>query len=200
MQSLIPQLSAGRVYGLIVLAGLSLTSQSCGIISDRRALSTGVVSPPPSETSKSSTEEPKPGKIPPVAKIPSHLDPSYPPLTAKPPSPRRPSVIETGMASWYGPGFHGKTTASGEVFNQEKFTAAHPSLPWGSTVKVTNLANGKSVEVRINDRGPFAKGRIIDVSRAAARALGMMGSGVATVEVEWLSGFERSAELASERK
>jgi rare lipoprotein A len=108
--------------------------------------------------------------------------------------------METGMASWYGPGFHGKTTASGEIFNQDKFTAAHPSLPWGSRVKVTNLANGKSVDVRINDRGPFAKGRIIDVSRAAARALGMVESGVATVEVEWLSGFERSAELVSEKK
>ena len=108
--------------------------------------------------------------------------------------------METGVASWYGPGFHGKTTASGEIFNQERFTAAHPTLPWGSRVKVTNLANGKSVEVRINDRGPFVKGRIIDVSRAAARALGMMESGIATVKVEWLSGFGKSAELVSERK
>ncbi|HVH90873.1 MAG TPA: septal ring lytic transglycosylase RlpA family protein, partial [Candidatus Acidoferrum sp.] len=71
--------------------------------------------------------------------------------------------METGLASWYGRRFHGKLTASGEIFKQEKFTAAHRTLPWGSRVKVTNLANGKSVEVRINDRGPFGKNRIIDV-------------------------------------
>jgi rare lipoprotein A len=103
--------------------------------------------------------------------------------------------VETGLASWYGRGFHGKFTASGEVFNQEKFTAAHRTLPWGSRVRVTNLANGKSIEVRINDRGPFGKGRIIDVSRAAARALGMVGSGIANVRVECLSGFETANKL-----
>jgi rare lipoprotein A len=201
MPSLIPQLSAGRVYGLIMLAGLSLTSQSCGIISDPtgRGLSTGVVSPVKPEAGVSSPEEPRTGRIPPVAKLPSPRDPSYAPPTAKPPPGRQPNIMETGVASWYGPTFHGKTTASGEIFNQEKFTAAHRSLPWGSRVKVTNLANGKSVELRINDRGPFAKGRIIDVSRAAARALGMMESGIATVEVEWLSGFERSAELSQKK-
>ena len=101
------------------------------------------------------------------------------------------------MASWYGPKFHGKLTASGEVFNQEKFTAAHQTLPWGSRVKVTNLANGKSVDVRINDRGPFGKGRIIDLSRAAARALGMVGQGITTVRVEWLSDSERSNKLVA---
>jgi rare lipoprotein A len=104
-------------------------------------------------------------------------------------------MVETGLASWYGRKFHGRRTASGEVYHQEKFTAAHRTLPWGSKVKVTNLANGKSVEVRINDRGPFVKGRIIDVSRAAARALGIVRAGIATVEVEWLSDSERSDEL-----
>ena len=87
-------------------------------------------------------------------------------------------MTETGLASWYGPKFHGKLTASGEVFNQEHFTAAHPTLPWGSRVKVINLDNEMSVDVRINDRGDlFKKGRIIDVSRAAARALGMVRRG-----------------------
>lgn len=203
VQSLFPtQSSLARVYALIMMAGLSLTSQSCGIISDatERTMSTRAVSPLQSEAGVPSSEERQTGRIPPIAKIPSPLEPSYAPLTAKPPSTRHPSIMETGVASWYGPGFHGKSTASGEIFNQEKFTAAHPSLPWGSRVKVTNLANGKSVELRINDRGPFAKGRIIDVSQAAARALGMVESGTATVEVEWLSGFERSAELASEKK
>jgi rare lipoprotein A len=109
-------------------------------------------------------------------------------------------VVETGLASWYGQGFHGKRTASGEVFNQEQFTAAHRTLPWGSRVKVINLANGKSVEVRINDRGPFGKGRIIDVSRAAARILGIVESGVAAVRVEWISDPEKSNELVLQDK
>jgi rare lipoprotein A len=108
--------------------------------------------------------------------------------------------VETGLASWYGQGFHGKRTASGEVFNQEQFTAAHRTLPWGSRVKVINLANGKSVEVRINDRGPFGKGRIIDVSRAAARILGIVESGIANVRVEWLSDSEKSNELVLQDK
>jgi rare lipoprotein A len=104
-------------------------------------------------------------------------------------------MVETGLASWYGPRFHGKRTASGEVFNQENFTAAHRTLPWGSRVKVTNLANGKSVQVRINDRGPFGKGRIIDVSRAAARVLGIVGSGITAVRIECLSDSEKLNEL-----
>ena len=89
----------------------------------------------------------------------------------------------SGRASWYGPKFHGRLTASGEVFNQNALTAAHPSLRFGTRVKVTNLNNGRSVIVRINDRGPYTKGRIIDVSAAAARSLGMIRSGVARVRV-----------------
>ena len=91
---------------------------------------------------------------------------------------------QTGEASWYGPKFHGKTTASGETFDQQALTAAHASLPFGSKVKVTNLSNGKSVEVEINDRGPFAENRIIDVSYAAAKALDMKEKGTTRVRVE----------------
>ncbi|HEX6173065.1 MAG TPA: septal ring lytic transglycosylase RlpA family protein [Candidatus Binatia bacterium] len=109
---------------------------------------------------------------------------------------RAPStMIETGLASWYGARHHGKRTASGEIFDQNKFTAAHRTLPWGSIVKVTNLDNEKSVEVRINDRGPFKKGRIIDLSRAAARALGMVRSGVSPVRMELLSPREIASDL-----
>ncbi len=104
------------------------------------------------------------------------------------------------MASWYGAKHQGKRTASGEVFNQDKFTAAHRSLPWGSIVKVINLANGKSVEVRINDRGPYGQGRIIDVSRAAARVLGMVASGVTLVRVELLSPFETPDDLVLQNR
>lgn len=91
-----------------------------------------------------------------------------------------------GMASWYGPGFHGRRTANGERFNQHGMTAAHRSLPLGTNVKVTNLNNGRSVVVRINDRGPFSGGRIIDLSQGAARLIGVVQSGVAPVLLEVL--------------
>lgn len=88
-----------------------------------------------------------------------------------------------GKASWYGPGFHGRRTANGERYNQNAMTAAHRNLRFGTRVKVTNLNNGRSVILRINDRGPYVKGRVIDVSAAAARSLGMIKTGVAPVRV-----------------
>lgn len=90
----------------------------------------------------------------------------------------------TGLASWYGNEFHGRPTASGERYNQNALTAAHRDLPFGTVVRVTNLENGKSVRVRINDRGPFVRGRIIDMSRGAARELDMVRAGVVRVRVE----------------
>lgn len=92
----------------------------------------------------------------------------------------------SGRASWYGPKFHGRRTANGEIFDSNALTAAHPSLPFGTKVRVTNLRNGRSVIVRINDRGPFVKGRIIDVSAAAAHILNMVNSGTASVQLEIL--------------
>ena len=92
--------------------------------------------------------------------------------------------VETGEASWYGQPFHGRTTASGERYDMNQLTAAHKTLPFGTVVTVTHLGNGRSVTVRINDRGPFVKQRIIDLSRAAARKLGMVEAGVARVRVE----------------
>ena len=91
---------------------------------------------------------------------------------------------ETGIASWYGPGFHGKSTANGEVFDENALTAAHRTLPMPSIVRVTNLDNGRSIVVRVNDRGPFAHGRIIDMSRRSAQLLGFMNKGTAKVRVE----------------
>jgi rare lipoprotein A len=91
---------------------------------------------------------------------------------------------QVGTASWYGEQFQGRQTASGEPFDMHDFTAAHPSLPLGSMVKVTNLRNGKAVVVRINDRGPVVEGRIIDVSYTAAQALGFKERGVQTVRLE----------------
>ena len=98
----------------------------------------------------------------------------------------RPLSEQRGDASFYGSKFHGRKTASGERFDQHDFTAAHRTLAMGTRVRVTNLDNGKSVVVRVNDRGPYAGKRVIDVSYAAARQLGMISAGVVPVKVEVL--------------
>jgi len=95
-----------------------------------------------------------------------------------------PDYDEVGVASWYGPNFHGKATANGETFNMNALTAAHPTLPLPSRVRVTNLENGRTLMLRVNDRGPFAKDRILDVSRRAAQLLGFAGDGTARVRVQ----------------
>jgi len=94
--------------------------------------------------------------------------------------------VHIGAASWYGPGFNGKKTASGEIFDETKLTAAHKTIPLGRRARVTHLGNGKSVEVLINDRGPYVEGRMIDLSHAAAKVLGMIDDGIAKVQVELL--------------
>ena len=91
-----------------------------------------------------------------------------------------------GEASWYGPGYHGRTTANGEKFNQNAMTAAHKTLAFNTKIKVTDLQTGKSVIVRINDRGPYAKGRIIDLSKGAAEKLGIKEKGHAEVKLEFV--------------
>ncbi|CCQ73781.1 septal ring lytic transglycosylase RlpA family protein [Magnetospira sp. QH-2] len=102
---------------------------------------------------------------------------------------------ETGVASWYGPNFHGKTSANGEIFNQWALTAAHRTLPMPSFVRVTNLENGRSVVVRINDRGPFAHERVIDMSRRGAQLLGFEKQGTARVRVQIIA--DKSRQVAS---
>ena len=92
----------------------------------------------------------------------------------------------SGPASWYGPGFHGRQTANGERYDQNGLTAAHKTLPFGTKVRVTNNKNGKSVVVRINDRGPYHGNRVIDLSKGAAQAVGLTSSGVAPVKIEVL--------------
>jgi len=99
--------------------------------------------------------------------------------------------VETGVASWYGPGFHGRRTANGEIFDQNGVTAAHRTLPLPTFVRVTNLENGRSLKIRINDRGPFANGRIIDLSRRGAQLLGFERKGTAKVRVEILEPESR---------
>ncbi|MFA6059920.1 MAG: septal ring lytic transglycosylase RlpA family protein [Taibaiella sp.] len=96
-----------------------------------------------------------------------------------------PKISEKGKASFYADFFQGRKTSNGEVFKQRKRTAAHKTLPFGTKVKVKNLKNGKTVTVRINDRGPFVEGRIIDLSKKAAKKLGMVNDGVVQVEIKY---------------
>jgi rare lipoprotein A len=99
-------------------------------------------------------------------------------------------TVEEGLASWYGERFHDRPTASGERFDAEAMTMAHPSLPFGTRVKVTNLRNGRSVVLRVNDRGPYSGRRIADLSQAAAADLGMMRRGVARVRLEVVAALD----------
>jgi len=94
-----------------------------------------------------------------------------------------PGTRIVGFASWYGERHQGRATASGEVFDMNKLTAAHRTMPFGTRLRVTNLENGRSVVVRVNDRGPWVNDRVLDVSRAAARTLGMTGDGVTRIEI-----------------
>lgn len=95
------------------------------------------------------------------------------------------SGSETGMASFYADKYDGRKTSNGEIFRQSKLTAAHKTLPFGTKVKVTNLNNGKSVKVRVNDRGPFIAGRIIDLSKSAAKKIDLVNAGVAKVKIRY---------------
>jgi rare lipoprotein A len=109
---------------------------------------------------------------------------------AAPTAPRSAGTIvngETGLASWYGHPYHGRPAADGEIYDMEKLTAAHRTLPFGTMVRVVNLTNGRTVDVRIIDRGPFAENRIIDLSHAAAQAIELIGPGVAPVRLDILS-------------
>jgi rare lipoprotein A len=135
---------------------------------------------------------PRAGRVPrPTAPRPRPRGPSAPT------PPRAPGPIiqgETGIASWYGHPFHGRQTASGEIYNMYAMTAAHRTLPFGTQVRVHDLENGRDVQVRINDRGPFVEGRIIDLSFAAAQAMGMPGTALVRLEILGAGMPERIAD------
>ena len=154
----------GTCLGLLLFPGCTLLQQP----SDRAV---------PAETRTQPAIPPVSGQTP-----PSQLVPAQPTGKTTPPGPVK--LPQTGQASWYGANHQGKQTASGSTFDQAALTAAHPSLPFGSKIKVTNLANGKSVEVVITDRGPSSGNRIIDLSQGAAKVLEMIDSGTAHVRLE----------------
>lgn len=108
------------------------------------------------------------------------------------------NLIETGIASWYGPNFHGKRTANGEIYNMNEYTAAHKTLPFDTILRVTNKQNNKSVIVRINDRGPYVKSRIIDLSRKAAEEIDMIRDGSTEVSLYLLSNINMPKNIKKE--
>lgn len=129
----------------------------------------------------------------PLALLAACAAPGWPPLEdraepmppdAAQPAPERPYFTEIGVASWYGPRHQGRRTASGERFDMKAMTAAHPTLPFQTVLRVTDLATGVTVRVRVNDRGPFIRGRILDLSSESARTLGMRDQGLARVRIE----------------
>lgn len=176
--------------------------------------------PPGASTGEAAAPAPIPPAVPrkpspapkPKASAPAPA-PVQPPEAAAPSAPAESGDISApdgelvgkGIASWYGPGLHGRRTASGERFDSYEFTAAHRTLPFGTRVCVRSAITGKAVVVRINDRGPFTKGRVIDLSKAAAQELGLAGLGIKPVEL-WRLGTDedtcpagmRSAEVAGD--
>lgn len=148
---------------LVVFSSAIILLVGCG---EKKRVVTRVPPPPPPVTSETAATRPTPN--------PDVYDR------------RTPILVETGMASWYGPPYHNRKAATGEVYDMHQLTAAHKTLPLNSIVRVTNVANGKSVIVRINDRGPFIGTRIIDLSYAAAHEIETWRAGVANVRVEVL--------------
>lgn len=149
----------------------------------RRAVSTVPAPTPYPRTESAPTPAPKPSAPPST---------SSGPAIAQPPTRSAPFVpgmfIEEGTASWYGVPFNGRRAANGEIFDMNTLVAAHRTLPFGSILRVTNLNNGRDVEVRVIDRGPFVGNRVLDLARAAAVALDMLGTGTAPVRIELISG------------
>ena len=154
-----------------IVAALCVVATGCASLESSRTRSDSTPLPPPTEGTG-----PRPGGTP--------VPPATKGTPVPPATPR--ATVHTGKASWYGEAHHGKKTASGEIYDMAELTAAHRSLPLGTRVRVTSVESGRSVVVRINDRGPFVPGRIIDLSRAAAHELGHGGAGVFTVRIEVL--------------
>ena len=180
---------------IVLVAALGLVTSACQAVLE------------PVTVARAPTVHPIPAPARPHAQAALRDKVALPEAAARPPQaavaaveaarrlPRR-VPLETGIASWYGPGFAGRPTANGEIFDPTGMTAAHPQLPLGSEVVVVNLENGREVQLRINDRGPFIGERVIDVSKAAAKALGFYLTGLAEVRVDRLEPAERQADAS----
>ena len=191
--------------------GLGLCVAGCTTPAPRPATVASVVPAPsvqrpaPPATPPSTPGEPTPTESD-VDETEPAAAPAEPPVDEAPasetPDPARPLGVENGFATWYGDDWHGKPTASGERFNKHKLTAAHRSLPLGAKVRVTNTRNGRWVEVRINDRGPYGRRRerIIDLAEAAAKRLDFINAGVCPVRIEVLSLPPPKAKRHSKKK
>ena len=169
----------GRIAYAALLTALALAATGCHKKTQRAYRPP----PPPPAGSNAGTSAGRPSGS-------SSAGTAVPLPAPLPPDPRgKPSLVETGLASWYGPPYAGRKGADGKVYDQNAMTAAHLTLPMGSMVRVTNLTTNQSAMVKITDRGPFVRGRIIDLSLAAAKATGLYRMGVAKVRVEaWTPG------------
>lgn len=165
----------GRLIARLVLAAGLLTATACASLP---AMPGGASNAPGVASSSSHQKIGAPYQVGGVWYVPARED----------------DYDEVGVASWYGPGFHGRRTANGEVFDENLISAAHTTLPLPSIVRIRNLDNGREIVARLNDRGPFVDDRIIDLSRAAARELGFERAGTANVRVQYLGPAEASAD------
>jgi rare lipoprotein A len=163
-----------RSNGLILLFLAALLLEGCA---GRRTTANAPPAPPPPPESSPAPAPPRPRAAPNAQQPPTRTSPFVPGI-----------FVEEGTASWYGIPFNGRRAANGEIFDMNSLVAAHRTLPFGSILRVTNLNNGRDVQVRVIDRGPFVGDRILDLARAAAVTLDMIGTGTARVRIELLSG------------
>ncbi len=175
-----------RWRGRALLIGLAILASGCAGSKDPSSLSP---SPSPSSTDRPASAAVPPSKVK-IGKPYKINGVWYHPK-------RDDEYDETGLASWYGPGFHNRRTANGEQYDMYAMTAAHKTLPMPTWVKVTNLDNGRTATLRVNDRGPFVAGRIIDVSKRAAQELGFLGQGIARVRVQIIPEKRPDAVIAA---
>jgi peptidoglycan lytic transglycosylase len=177
-----PPKAVQRFRGALLFAGAGVLIVLAGCAHHNRNAQAPAQAPVPTAPG---TPFPSPQ---PTNPAPTGAPPSGPPPSAE----RQPAIpgvyVEEGVASWYGVPFNGHRTSNGEIYDMHQMTAAHRTLPFGSTVRVTNLRNGMQTEVRINDRGPFVADRVIDLSLSAAQAIQMVGTGTAQVRLEVISG------------
>lgn len=187
---------ATRTGFFLLLAAVALLAGACAkpVVISAPPGKTRVEAPPPAPAVETAKQVPRAARIPPTQRPYQIKGKTYYPI------PSAHGFVETGIASWYGAKFHGRRTSNGEIYDMHAMTAAHKTLPMNTHLLVTNLENGKEITVRINDRGPFIRGRIIDLSYRAARELGMADQGLAQVRITALGEAVRYVEDGQSRE